>query len=530
VKAAQWRNADLDFDSLADLQRSVSAPPPRPGLTASREALDEITLRHMAADPMVAHRCRDRSVLLRLWDVCQTPDFRKTTLEEHLRLAHALFEPLSAGRRLVPDDWMAGQFRGLDRADGEIDALAARLAGVRTLAYVANRPDWLADPEHWRETTRRLEDRLSDALHEKLMARFIDRRTSALLRGLGRQDDLLAGVARDGSVTVEGHFVGRLRGLAFEPAKSAGVLEGKALRAAAERAVAPELARRLGALAADGDEAFAIDPHGVICWRGDAVGALAGDQPFSPVVRLYGTLGPAPTRARAARRLEAFVAAEAGRRLVTLKGLIDAVSDGAIKGLARGLAYRIIEAGGAIARAEVEADVQALSHGERRRLRSLGVRIGTFSLFMPQLLAPEPRAFAAAFALSAMPARALGLSGRIAIGAQTEGIETLEQLGELLRQAAGPGGTVTLTDAACEVLGWSAGHGQAVMRALGYIPAGKVTPDTPRAWRRRRGSKPAALDTPAPVASPFAALAGLRPPRRAARRRPPKHKARAAGG
>ena len=349
VKSAQWRNAALDFDSLADLLRSLSAPPTRPGLVASQEALDELTLRHMAADPTVANRCRDRSALLRLWDVCQTPDFRKTTREEHLRLVHTLFEPLGAGRRLAPD-WMAGQLRGLDRLDGEIDALAVRLAGVRTLAYVAHRPDWLTDPEHWRETARRVEDRLSDALHEKLMARFIDRRTSALLRGLGRRDDLLAGVARDGSVTVEGHFVGRLRGLAFEPAKTVGVLEAKALRAAAERAVAPEMARRLGALASDGDEAFAVDPHGVVSWRGDAVAALAGDQPFSPLVRLYGSLGPEPTRARAARRLEAFVAAEAGRRMVALKRLIDAVTDGAVKGLARGVAYRIIEAGGAIAR------------------------------------------------------------------------------------------------------------------------------------------------------------------------------------
>jgi ATP-dependent RNA helicase SUPV3L1/SUV3 len=529
VKSAYWRNADLNFDSLADLLRSLGAPPPRPGLTASQEALDEFTLRHMAADPEVVSRCHDRSALFRLWDVCQTPDFRKTTREEHLRLVHNLFEPLGAGRRLAPD-WMAGQLRGLDRIDGEIDALAVRLAGVRTLAYVAHRPDWLGDPEHWRETTRRLEDRLSDALHEKLMARFIDRRTSALLRGLGRQDDLLAGVARDGSVTVEGHYVGRLRGLAFEPAKAVGALEGKALRAAMERAVAPEMARRLGALAADADEAFALDPHGVVTWRGDAVAALAGDQPFSPVVRLLGTLGPDPTRARAARRLEAFVAAEAGRRLAALRGLIDAVTDGAIKGLARGVAYRIIEAGGAIARSEVEAEVQALSQGERRRLRSLGVRIGTFSLFLPDQLAPEPRAFASAFASSAAPTRALGLSGRVAIGSLSERVETLEQLGELLRQSAGPGGTVTLTDAARDVLGWSASQGQAAMRALGYIPTGKSTRDAPRAWRRRRSAQPTGPDSPAIAASPFAALAGLRPRPRTAKRRTPRRKARSSRG
>ncbi|MDT9110875.1 hypothetical protein, partial [Escherichia coli] len=87
-----------------------------------------------------------------------------------------------------------------------------RLANVRTLAYVANRPDWLRDPPHWQEATRALEDRLSDTLHERLMQRSIDRRTSALMRGLRVREELDAGVAADGQVTVEGHVVGRLTG------------------------------------------------------------------------------------------------------------------------------------------------------------------------------------------------------------------------------------------------------------------------------------------------------------------------------
>ena len=348
VRRAQWRNSELDFRSLRTLIASLSAPPPRTGLKASPDALDEKTLRLMVEGGAVGPRSADRSTLVRLWDACQTPDFRKTTLEDHVRLVRDLFDHLTVGARRVPDDWMAGQWRPLDRLDGEIDALSTRLAGVRTLAYIANRPDWLADPDHWREATLRLEDRLSDALHEKLMTRFIDARTSALIRGLGRPDELLAGVAADGTVTVEGHFVGKLEGLRFESAAGAGVLAQKALRAAAQRAVAPQVARRLGALAAEPDEAFALAPDGVVLWRGEAAGRLTGDQPFNPRVSLFGDLGPAAERARAARRLEAFVAAEAARRLGDFRRLGEAVASGDLKGLARGLAYRLIEAGGAI--------------------------------------------------------------------------------------------------------------------------------------------------------------------------------------
>ena len=156
----------------------------RAGLKRAAEALDETSLRHLAQDDEVQRRARDGANLRVLWEVCQTPDFRKATLDEHLRLTRTLFGHLSEGSRRVPDDWIAGQHKGLDHLTGDIDTLAGRLARVRTLAYVANRPDWLRDPAHWQGRTRELEDRLSDTLHERLMQRFIDRRTSALMRGL----------------------------------------------------------------------------------------------------------------------------------------------------------------------------------------------------------------------------------------------------------------------------------------------------------------------------------------------------------
>ncbi|HXQ46098.1 MAG TPA: helicase-related protein, partial [Caulobacteraceae bacterium] len=210
VAAAEWRNARLDFQSLQALMRSLAAPPPTPGLKLSEESQDETTLRQLAVDETVIRRCRDRANLIRLWEVCQTPDFRKTTQDEHVRLVGPMFEHLTQGNRRLPEDWAQSQFASLDRTDGDIDALSARLARVRTLAYVANRGDWLADPQAWQSRARALEDRLSDTLHERLMQRFIDRRTSALMRSLSEGDGpILAGVGVDGAVTVEGHFVGR---------------------------------------------------------------------------------------------------------------------------------------------------------------------------------------------------------------------------------------------------------------------------------------------------------------------------------
>ena len=542
VTAAEWRNAKLDFTNLKTLTASLSRPPAREGLKLSAESLDETTLRQLAGDPDVVDRCRDRQALTRLWDVCQTPDFRKTSNEEHLRLAREFFGWLTSRDRKIPQDWLAGQFKHLDRTDGEIDTLSNRLAAVRTLAYVANRPDWIADAAGWQGRTRALEDRLSDTLHEKLMARFVDRRTSALMRALRVREDVLAGVAADGAVTVEGQYVGRLTGVGFEPAKGASLLEEKALRAAAQAAVTPEIARRLGQLAAAPDTDFAFSPTGAVLWRGEAAGALSGGTPFSPRVRLYGELGPAAARERAARRLEAFLAAEADRRLKPLRRLETAVAEGRIKGLARGLAYRLIEAGGVLDRAQVREEAKALSQVERRALKGLGVRLGAFSLYLPALLKPQALSFAQAFAApsgggwrpptdkpSRLPdpapaALQLAAHGLRAVAGVAVPVEQLERLDELLRGAPKQGQAMLFSDQARDELGWSEADANTILRGLGFAPAAKPKPGEPTAWRRR-GSAPAPkAERPSP-ASPFAALAALKtapPPARRPRRRKPR--------
>jgi ATP-dependent RNA helicase SUPV3L1/SUV3 len=526
VAAAEWRSARLDFRSLQDLMRSLAAPPPRPELKLSDESQDEATLRQLASDELVVRRSRDRANLMRLWEVCQTPDFRKSTRDEHSRLVGSMFEHLTQGVRRLPQDWMQGQFANLDRVDGDIDALSARLARVRTLAYVANRGDWLADPLAWQGRARTLEDALSDTLHQRLMQRFIDRRTSTLLRSLSQADGpILGGIGADGAVTVEGHFVGNLAGISFDPARGATALENRALRGAVERAVAPEIARRLGELAGGGDEAFALAPEGVVLWRGQPAGELRGGGPFSPSVRLLGEFGAAAPRERAARRLEAFVAAEASRRLFVLKQLREAIADGRLKGLARGLAYQIVEQFGVLDRRQVEAQVGALSPRERRSLKSLGVRFGAFNIFLPALLAPEAQIVGAAFADLARPGWRPAADAFTDLPHPAPPPEALERLDALARAALPQGArAIRLTPELLAELGWEPDQGARILRALGFTPSRKADVAEPSLWRRQSRSRSTEPPPPAPAGSPFAVLAALatpqaQPARRARRKR-----------
>jgi ATP-dependent RNA helicase SUPV3L1/SUV3 len=136
VTAAEWRNAKLDFQSLQGLMRSLTIAPPAPGLKLSEESQDEITLRQLAGDEMILRRTKDRANLVRLWEICQTPDFRKTSQDDHTRLVGAIFEHLTRGDRRLPEDWAQGQFAGLDRTDGDIDALSARLAARSPISQI----------------------------------------------------------------------------------------------------------------------------------------------------------------------------------------------------------------------------------------------------------------------------------------------------------------------------------------------------------------------------------------------------------
>lgn len=217
------------------------------------------------------------------------------------------------------------------------------------------------------------------------------------------------------------------------------------------------------------------------------------------------------------------------------------MAGGELKGLARGVCHRLIEAGGVMDRRAVDADLKALSQHERRALRMLGVRIGAFSLFLPGMLRPDAIAHAAALSdrpdwhpplsiLSALPQpapsqKALAARGLRAVGGRLVPVEQLERLDALLRAAPKADGGVVLSDQAREALGWSEADAAAVLRGLDFAPTRKAADGALAAWRRRAVK---AVETPAPAPhSPFAALAALKaaPPRK---RRPRRRKVRGA--
>src|SRR5690606_12266715 len=163
VKQLQWRNPALDFSSLSGLVHSLDAVPEHPALTRVPIATDQQTLEFLSRNE-AGRLATDRASVELLWQCCQIPDYRDISPAHHGEIITRIFVDL-ARRGRVSTDWIAEQVRFCDNTSGDIDTLSNRMRQVRTWTFVANRKNWLEDPTHWREKTRDIEDRLSDALH-----------------------------------------------------------------------------------------------------------------------------------------------------------------------------------------------------------------------------------------------------------------------------------------------------------------------------------------------------------------------------
>jgi ATP-dependent RNA helicase SUPV3L1/SUV3 len=388
IRRLQWRNHDLQFSRLDRLIASLEAGSENEWLMKAREADDLAALKTLSGQAEVVARLSSAVDVKQLWDVCRIPDFRGISPAEHAGLLESIFGFLH-DQSFVPEAWFADQIRRIDRPEGDIDTLSKRLAYIRTWTYVAQRSGWVEHESHWRDETLAVEDRLSDALHERLTQRFVDRRTSVLMRRLKQKESLVADVNDKGEVTVEGELIGRLEGFRFRQDKSSTPEEEKALRAASVAALAPEFNLRADRFYNAPDPEIDFTEQGGLMWGDQAVGKLVkGADALKPGVEAFVDEEAGPDVAqKVERRLQHFI----DRKIAALFEPLQNMSrDETLTGLARGLAFRLVESLGVIPRAVVAQDVKSLDQDARGLLRKHGVRFGQFTLFMPLLLKPAP--------------------------------------------------------------------------------------------------------------------------------------------
>jgi ATP-dependent RNA helicase SUPV3L1/SUV3 len=475
-----------------------------------------------------------RRMVRTLWDACQIPDFRKLADDSHARFCARVFGHIAREGHL-PADWLDGQVAALDRVEGDIDTLMQRLSGVRVWSYIAARPDWVRDAAGMQARARAVEDKLSDALHEKLTTRFVDRRSTHLMRRLDESEgeSLLSAVTLGGEVVVEGHSVGHVTGFSFAPDPLAEGQEKRLVLRAARRALRQEMPRRVERLEKAGAEAFSLGADQRLVWDGASVARL---RPGASLLRPQAEVMDSEfldgaqrerVRARLQRHIDEMVAAELAP-LMRLQAAPDINLRGALHQLAEG--------------AGVVFPAVPLPAAQRARLKALGVVAGRFALFMPAMLKPrlltlraQLWAIANRLPSPALPAPGVvsfappaewppgfaAAMGWLAAGPVLLRVDVAERIAAELAfttrrgPAALPAGLAPRLSVRAELL-------PAVLRALGaqMVPAAALEPDAygppappmlaagaGRAASRARSPQPAAAPR---LDGPFAALATLR--------------------
>jgi len=526
LDSVYWRNAELDFSDVRMLIRSLEAKSDDPLLRPSPEAIDLAVLKIIAEDPAIASKRAEQA--RRLWAVCGLPDFRKVGPMHHSRMVRRLFSYVGEGGH-VPHEWFAAEVARLDNMSGDIEALADRLAGIRSWAYIAHRSDWLKEPTKWAERTRGVEARLSDALHERLTQRFVDRRTAVLVRDIGARgsDALPVTVAADGEVSVGPEPIGHLTGFEFRVDPSARLADKRLLLAAAERRLGDELDRRARTLVEAKDGAFqlTVEEGGglAVMWEAHVLARLAaGRSVLEPALRTARALDrlSAPTRAALRERLECWLDAQIDRHLQPLRKLAAAASDPSSSPGVRALAAMLTDAGGLLPRKAALSAIAHLEQADRHALHRLGVRLGPLDVFLPLLLKPAAQYWRAALIAvrQGTPMPALPAPGAAILTAEADPrgaqlayrrlgptwirIDLADRLASHARKVRSAGGNDPVNQELATSIGLTGESLLKLMDEIGFTRAGDAW-----RWRGRRGPRPDRRNTPSHA---FAELAKLK--------------------
>ena len=383
-----WREAEPRFDSLGTLIADLELAPEAALLHRAPEAIDLAVLKRLAEDP-IAGKVRGPGLVRRFWEACSLPDFRQVGIDPHARFIAKLWQDLSQG--YLGADYVAARIAELDRTSGDIDTLQGRIAAIRSWAYICQRPDWVLARDEMAARARGVEAKLSDALHARLTERFVNRRTTILMKSLGQDASALpVTLEADGRLTVEDEPIGRLDGFRFVVDPDATAVDRKMLLAAGEKALPGILTRRAEWLLSEGMAELAIE-RGAIRWQGRSLAGIKLPDDFGTprleFSRDISMLGE-PARSRLEAGLVDWLTAQL-EPLAPLRKLAEAARDPEAGSQARALLIALIDARGVISREQ--AGLEHLPKEMRPFLRKLGVTFGALDIFAPALLKPAPR-------------------------------------------------------------------------------------------------------------------------------------------
>ena len=386
TKLIYWRNYKLDFDNPKKLIASLEQKPNSKNLIRSNESTDESVLRFLLKKN-VQNVIYSKNLKL-LWECCQIPDFEKKAYGQHINVVESVFKFLSLRKKRIPNEYMKTQLKGLEKNHGNIDVLANRISNVRTWSYVANKKNWVENSDYWVQLTKKIEDNLSDRLHEELTRSFIDKKISILSRGLKQDMVLNTEIDETNKVLIDKQYIGELKGLKFNIDFTSNNLDVdlKSIKKAARKGIESELKKRVDQIIAQKE--LSIGPENKIIWKNSPIGKIKkGDSYLTPVIEV---IADDALQENTRSDLEVFLNKWLSDHIdEVLNDLIGLTKLKIENQYLRALSFQLYENNGIIKRKEINPIIKLIDKEERKKLWSMGIKIGRYHIYLPKMLKPK---------------------------------------------------------------------------------------------------------------------------------------------
>ncbi len=391
-----WRNSNLDFSSIKNLFISLEEQPDKNILRKKGNALDFLCLGELSKLEYVNKNKNNKLLNELLWDICQIPDFGNIFSDRHIKLLEQLYTILKDGK--IEDDWLKSQIMPLSRLDGEIDTLINRISNIRTWTYITNKTNWINDANLWQHETKKIENKLSDELHERLTKRFVDKKIAILSKKMNEKIDLEAVIKFDGKVLVEGQEVGYLRNFDFVPEISSDEYYSRILTAA-RKALPKELDKKVNEFLNSSEEALKLDDNGNVLWMESSIGKLSkGDSIYTPKIVLnFFDMLSLEQRTKIQKKCEESISEIINKTLASclkLKNLdkIENEKEDKVIELSskvKAINFHLFEGLGHTSVKNIPFQIQKINENDRLAIAKLGIRLGVNLIYLPILLKPK---------------------------------------------------------------------------------------------------------------------------------------------
>ena len=386
TKIIYWRNSKLNFENPEKLITSLEQRPLNKSLIRAQDSLDESVLRHFLK--LGSNNILYYKNLELLWECCQIPDFEKKAYGQHITIIDKVFKYLSTKKKMIPNDYMKEQLKGLEKEHGNIDVLSHRISNVRTWSYVANKKNWVENSDYWVQLTKSIEDKLSEKLHRELTNSFIDKKVSILSRGLKQDLVLNTKIDENDKILINEQYIGELKGLKFIIALTSKTLDTdiKSIKKAARKGVGEELEKRVS-LITNNQEIY-LDEKCKIIWKNSEIARLKkGNNYLNPEIEVIAddSLDDASKL-----KLEIFLKNWIAIHIKEMLGDLLNLNEENVKNkYIRALIFQLFENNGVIKREIVKEIVSSIKVEERKKIWDLGIKIGRYHVYLPKMLKPK---------------------------------------------------------------------------------------------------------------------------------------------